>query len=48
MPHRRRGGRVMQTRLYLYAAGVWQGLAVWAILNGVFRKAYEPVPVEEA
>ncbi len=38
----------MQTGLYVYAAGVWQGVAVWAILNGTLRRAYEPVPVEEA
>ncbi len=48
MPHRRRGGRVTQTRLYVYAVGVWLVLTVLAILNGVLRKAYEPVPVEEA
>jgi len=34
--------------LYLYAVGVRLVLTVLAILNGVFRKAYEPVPVEEA
>lgn len=38
----------MQIILYVNVVGVWQGLAVLAILNGVLRKAYEPVPVEEA
>ncbi len=38
----------MQTGLYVYAVGVWQVLAVLAILNGTLRKAHEAVPVEEA
>jgi hypothetical protein len=38
----------MQTGLYVYAVGAWLVLTVLAILNGVLRKAYEPVPVEEA
>ncbi len=38
----------MQTGLYVYAAGGWLVLAVLAILNGTLRRAYEPVPVEEA
>jgi hypothetical protein len=38
----------MQTGLYVYAVGAWLVLTVLAILNGVLRKTYEPVPVEEA